>query len=642
MPKAAFNQVAFFYAFYCPFHRATVAISLHFKTEIMGADVKNKHVKIYIDHSSAETALETLQRTADKLTKSIDAGRAAGKNMAKEIAKLDDSKAAIKNVQDQIDKGLRPTFAQATAQVTKLRNELKKMSEDDPRYAEKLRAYQRGRTELDRMSRSINDVKEAENKWLSSFKAVAYGVSIANVVTSIVSTVKQAIFSIISLRSEFEKSVANLSAITGAGGNDLEFLKNAAIDLSTKGATSAKDYVEAMKLIASAKPELLTAKEDLVEVTRAAQLLASASGLDLPTAATKLTDALNQFGAPAADAAKYVDALAAAAKFGSAEVPELTDAIVKFGSIAKASNIDIYESSAAVELLGEHALKGADAGTALRNVLIKLSAVEVLPKDALASLKAAGVSTDILKDKSLSLEKRLTELSKIKDNDNAITRVFGAENLNAGQIILQNLPRYAQLAAQIKEQGVAAQQAATNTNTLEHAWDRFKNILAANVLSGTGDFLKVLITRLTSLVEPAKSAADEIGELKRSVNNLEKDILPLTTRVDELKEKAKLLGGESKLSKDEQVELNKAINTIAANIPSAIIQWDNYGNAIGISTEKAREFITLQQNILKVKNKSQIDDFKKQLNELNKDLSIKEKTVQFAANDPQSVYSDAY
>src|SRR5207245_2652243 len=155
------------------------------------------------------------------------------------------------------------------------------------------------------------------------------------------SAIRYGIASVFKMNSQFESSLANLSSITGATGKDLDFLKNAAIDLSKQGRQSAVDYVEAFKLIASAKPELLEQKESLVEVAKAAKLLSDAAGMELPDAATRLTDALNQFGAPAQDAGKYVDTLAAAAKYGAAEVPEITEALLKFGAQAKSSNITI-------------------------------------------------------------------------------------------------------------------------------------------------------------------------------------------------------------------------------------------------------------------------------------------------------------
>ncbi len=582
-------------------------------------DLRDKQRQLRVSVAESEKQFRALKR---EIADSEAAGRSVSKlkqnftqlgiELTSAAKKLEVVDAEQRKISQQIDSKIGPSLKQQKNLVAQLNAELHRLPVGTAEFGEKLQQLRQAEPVLAAIKERIKGVEDAQNNMLKGSSVLTRaGVFIAgfaaNVAAQAMSAVKQAITDTFQLTSQFETSIANLSAITGAAGADLDFLKASAIDLSKKGATSAQEYVDAFKLIASAKPELLNAKDDLVAVAQAANLLANASGLDLPTAATKLTDALNQFGAPASDAAKYVDALAAAAKYGSAEVPELTDAIIKFGSIAKSANVDIYESSAAVELLGEHALKGADAGTALRNVLIRLSAVEVLPKEALASLKAAGVNTDILKDKSLSLEKRLAELSKIKDNDNAITRVFNAENLNAGQIILQNLPRYAQLAAQIKEQGVAAQQAAVNTSTLANRWEQFKNILASRVLNGSNDFLKSLVERITTLVEPTKTATEQFKELSSSVNNLEKNVIPLANRYDELK-------GKTNLSNAEQAEMKSIVGQIASIMPGAVSAQDQYGAAIAINTGRVREFVQAEKARLTVVNSKAIDEYSKKVN----------------------------
>lgn len=123
------------------------------------SDLSRKTASIYINHSSAEEALKSLQKQADILQQKIKKGADAGKNMVGEIAKLNKVQDSIKGVQHQIDNGLRPSFNQLQTTVSRLRNELKRMSEDAPGYAEKFKAFNKASTELDRLSTSINKVK---------------------------------------------------------------------------------------------------------------------------------------------------------------------------------------------------------------------------------------------------------------------------------------------------------------------------------------------------------------------------------------------------------------------------------------------------------------------------------------------------
>lgn len=288
--------------------------------------------------------------------------------------------------------------------------------------------------------------------------------------------------------SKVESALKNLQAITGVSNKDLEFFAENAEKLGINVKGGAEAVVEAYKLIGSAKPELLENKDALNAVTESAILLSQAAGLELPDAATRLTDALNQYGASADEAGKFTDILAAGAKFGAAEVPQITDALLKFGVAAKSSNISVQESVASIELLAEKGLKGAEAGTALRAVFSKLSAAKALPKEAIRELESAGVNIAKLSDNSLSLNERLKELSKIQGDATAITKVFGLENKTAGEILISNLPRLQNLTNAVNANGTALEQASINTDTFEQKQLRLENTLK-NVKASFGEYI---------------------------------------------------------------------------------------------------------------------------------------------------------
>lgn len=323
--------------------------------------------------------------------------------------------------------------------------------------------------------------------------------------------------------ASLEEALKNLQAITGVSNKDLEFFKDNAEELGINVKGGAKAVVEAYKLIGSAKPELLENKDALNAVTESAILLSQAAGLELPDAATRLTDALNQYGAGAEKAAEFTNILAAGAKFGAAEVPQVTDALLKFGVAAKSSNISIQESVGAIELLAEKGLKGAEAGTALRNVFSKLSAAKALPREAIKELEAAGVNIKKLSDSSLNLNERLKELSKIQGDATAITRVFGLENKTAGEILISNLPRLEELTDAVNENGAANQQAAINTDTFANKQLRLENTFASlkasigeyivnglNPLINSYDILRGKLSFTDAFIQENASKRDEV------------------------------------------------------------------------------------------------------------------------------------
>jgi len=306
---------------------------------------------------------------------------------------------------------------------------------------------------------------------------------------------------------EFEQSLADLQSITGASGKDLDFLKNSAIDLGQKVEGGAKAVVEAYKLIAGAKPELLDNVQALNAVTEAAITLSQAAGMELPEAATALTDAMNQFGADASRAQEFIDALANGAKFGSAEIPQLTEALLKFGAVARSSNVSIQESAALVELLAENGLKGAEAGTALRNILLKISAPDALPKTAVKELNRLGVSMETLRDSSIPVQQRLEALKPLLKDNASIVKVFGVENATSAINVLSHTDRLKELTGQMGEFGTAEEQAKIRMDTLTGKTEVLKSTYDSFILSignGSGtitDFFKFFIDGATGALQ---------------------------------------------------------------------------------------------------------------------------------------------
>ena len=301
---------------------------------------------------------------------------------------------------------------------------------------------------------------------------------------------------VVSLVSEYEQTAADLSAITGAQGETLEFLKQSAVEVGVTTTVSANDTLKAYQLIASARPELLKNAEALAAVTKEAVVLNEAYGGDLPTTATNLIDIMNKTGQPIEAVARVTNSLAAGSKEGSAAISELAASYLVAGTEVRASGASLEEGVAVFEALATQGLSGAEAGTKLRNVLIKLAATDVLPKDAQKRLEAAGVDMDALSDKTLTLSDRLRALEPIQNDANALTAVFGAENKGAAADLIGLTDQIDTLKDKVTDTNVAYEQAETRTTTLRQEWTRLKNTIQALIQgdgAGLEEFLRVLV-----------------------------------------------------------------------------------------------------------------------------------------------------
>lgn len=296
--------------------------------------------------------------------------------------------------------------------------------------------------------------------------------------------VKAALDKVVDAAAKYQSTLADLSAITGATGKDLSNLSDEAKNLAKTTTASAGDTVQAMKIIASAKPDLLSVQGALAAVTKEAITLAEASGMQLPEAANVVALALNQFKEGADQAARYVNVLAAGAKFGASEIAETGIALKNSGVSAQAAGVSFEEANAAIQALAATGIKGGEAGTALRNVLLKLE--NDADKTLKPSINGLAGALENLNTKNLS--------------STALTKLFGLENVNAAQALLGSADAVRTLTGQLTGTTTASEQAATNTNTYEAANKKLANALEL-VRIKLGDQLLPIFTSATDAIQ---------------------------------------------------------------------------------------------------------------------------------------------
>lgn len=191
-------------------------------------------------------------------------------------------------------------------------------------------------------------------------------------ITAAVGAATAAISSNIETAKNFEKSMSQLSSLTGKVGEDLNKLKEYAIDLGGSTTLTASQVADAFKMIGSQQPQLLSSSEALKAVTKNAITLAEAAGIDLATAAQTLSTSINQMGGDSANAERYINVLAAASQKGAGDISWLGEAITKSATAAKAVGTDYEELVANLEQLAKAGFDASTAGTALRSIIMNL------------------------------------------------------------------------------------------------------------------------------------------------------------------------------------------------------------------------------------------------------------------------------
>jgi len=254
----------------------------------------------------------------------------------------------------------------------------------------------------------------------------------------------------------------------------LAILEGHAMDVAKATKMMGKDVLRGMEDIASAKPELLKTPKALSEITKNAIILSKASRLDLATSAESLTTSLNQFNLGADKSLMAINALAAGSVYGASKIPQTSEALSKFGTIAAATGTKLNESIALIQLASPFE-KGAEAGTKLRNILGKIAGAKILPADQQKILKNMGVDIDKVTNSSLPLNTRLLEMSKIAGNTNAVMKVFGTENAALAQAVLNNAGGFQTMLDNVNKIGMAEAQAAKNASSFAERIKAIKN-----------------------------------------------------------------------------------------------------------------------------------------------------------------------
>lgn len=227
--------------------------------------------------------------------------------------------------------------------------------------------------------------------------------------------------------AEFEKGLLELSAITGATGADLKRLEKSAFVLGKTFAKTGVETLDAFKLVASAKPELLENIPALEQVTKEVMKLSVASGIVLATASQYTAQSLNIFGVGADQAARFVNVLAAESKLGASEVAETGEAMLKAGPSAKVAGLSFEQTAAAIEMLALNGLKGSEAGNALNTMLTRLQ------------IRGSNFKKESLDVAFGKIKSKLDAIKDPAERAAAAADYFGVEHLKAGEMLLASV-----------------------------------------------------------------------------------------------------------------------------------------------------------------------------------------------------------
>lgn len=185
---------------------------------------------------------------------------------------------------------------------------------------------------------------------------------------------------------DFDAAMSEVNANVGATGDELAQLKQAAIDAGSSTVYSATESAEAINELGKAG---MSVTDILSGGLTGALNLAASDGMEVAQAAEYMSSALSMFHLEGSRATDVADALAAGAGKALGGVADFGEALNNCGAQAYSFGMSMEETVGTLALFAENGLVGAEAGTQLNSMLMKLASPT---KDAQAMMDELGIA----------------------------------------------------------------------------------------------------------------------------------------------------------------------------------------------------------------------------------------------------------
>ncbi|WP_234733219.1 phage tail tape measure protein [Tellurirhabdus bombi] len=534
----------------------------------------------------------------------------------------------------------------ATAAVN-ARKELNKMREaDDPKaYAEKLKQVRLLNQAQREMTGRINETASAWDRFKKNAGSTLTGIVGGNLITSGLQQLVGIIPMMVDKNMALKDSFADIEKSTGMSGKEVDAFNEKLKKINTRTATKdlrdiavvggqlgvataqMEGFVENADKASVALGDEFGSVEEVAKATGTmAKLFKETRDLEIGQSINDIGSALNELGAQ-----------------GSATAPVVSDFTMRMGQLGDLAPkiAETMGLGAALQELGLSAEIGAGG---LSNILLTAA------KDTGIFAQQLGITEKEMKDLINTNPNEF--LLQLADSLKGVPADQLAKRLDDLGIKSQEATKVMSLLANqtdfVRQKQDLANQAMIDGTSLTNEFNKKNHDLAVNLkrlsewfddlLTGQGmrSFTAAIVGATTSLLGLNDASQDSVREFKTTqgeVKKLESTLNPLLTRYDELKKK-------TNLSKGEQTEMKKVLGQIVQIVPLAANEFDKYGNIIGVSTTKAREFIETQKAMMKYQNQNAIDETSKKLNNLRSQYGEVDQAIRTGQKEVGAISAD--
>lgn len=409
------------------------AVSSSFKTVQDQTKKLGEAKQAYANSAIAVDQLKTQLKAAEETygRNSQEAKKLRTELKAAEEAHRQNAK-AVEDAEKKLDRATkvnqqyRQQLSDTNTQIHNTQNELARLAQQEDtetkstqKAAESTNTFKTAlsglKSALDAAGTACAKIAQVEFRTLeATFKAIGteleLGVSGLKKYTEAVAAAGVAIGSFATSKGmSFEASMSKVEAYSKASAEDLEKLSAAAKEMgasTSKTAAEAADALGFLALNGYKTEEMLSSLKPIVKASEA-------GGMSLATVADAVANSLTSYGKGAEDAEEFLNVLTATQNNSATSMEQLLTTYRDLSGTFKMLDVDFNESATLLGLVANRGLKGAEAGTALNSVMLRLLGTN---KNSATALKSIGVSAWDAEGNFKGLTNTLREVSaKMQD-----------------------------------------------------------------------------------------------------------------------------------------------------------------------------------------------------------------------------------
>lgn len=309
----------------------------------------------------------------------------------------------------------------------------------------------------------------------------------------------------VKMAADFDQQMSTVQANTGATGAQMDQLRAAAIEAGASTVYSATDSADAINDLGKAG---MSVTDILTGGLSGALNLAASDGMAVGDAAEYMANALSMFHLKGSQASQVADTLAAGAGKAVGNVSDFGEALNNCGAQANSFGMNVQETTGVLALFAQNGTIGAEAGTQLNSMLMKLAAPSA---EAANTMKELGISAYDAQHHFVGMANFAGQLQKAEKNltdeqrNQANATIFGSYAIKAANYLYEagesGVNKWTKA---VSESGYAAEQAAAKNNNLKGDLENLGGSMESLMISvgeGAQGPLRKMVQGLDTLVD---------------------------------------------------------------------------------------------------------------------------------------------